>query len=123
MRPIFFSFTVLGNKLLRVKVEKDLQDDLDDQSISSDELSKTVEVGDIALVKGLRSDAGRPYNGMYGRVTSWDDSAGRFGIRLVDKKTLAVKPENLEIGLKAAEGAADKEEFFLNLRPSPESDM
>ena len=89
------NFTVLGNRVLRAKVEDDRQDETDDQSMDS-EVGKSVEVGDTVLVKGLQSETGRAYNGLYGKVSSWDSKTGRYGISLAGKM-VSVKPENLEI--------------------------
>ena len=55
---------------------------------------KNLDAGDMVLVQGLLSEAGRMLNGSYGLVESIASS--RVGVRLCGGQLKSLKPENLE---------------------------
>ena len=89
------------------------------QEVQDDErsLDDNIEVGDIAMVTGLTSEKGEGLNGYYGTVVAYNAQTKRFGIR-IKGETVALKVENLEMGMKKEEMSDEDETLLLGLRPA-----
>jgi len=51
--------------------------------------------GDLVEVSGLESEAGRDLNGQKGTITQYVEEKGRYEVRLLPRKLVNLKPENL----------------------------
>lgn len=94
-----------------------------DEQPDSDEdssLNNNIEIGDVAQITGLVSDTGVQLNERYGKVISYDPANGRFGIRLIDNRTVAIRAENLAVGMKGDELSDEDENLLLGLQPTAE---
>jgi len=53
-------------------------------------------------------------------VISYDPANGRFGIRLIDNRTVAIRAENLVVGMQGDEISDEDENLLLGLQPTAE---
>lgn len=87
------------------------------QHDSVSDLPDNIEVGDVVEIVGLTSDKGQKLNGYYAKVETWCESTHRFGVNFRGK-LLALKPENLSMGMKSEEMSASDEDMLLGLEPA-----
>ena len=90
----------------------ELQDDSD-----ADSLDNNIEIGNVAMAKGLTSERGQELNGYYGKVVTYNAQSRRFGIK-IKGDSLALKEENLEMGMKMDEMSGEDEKLLLGLQPA-----
>ena len=83
-------------------------------------LDDNVEVGDVAMITGLESEKGKLLNGRYGKVVNFDATTSRFGVRIRDGTSVAVRKHNLEMGMKQEELSDEDEQLLLSLEPTTE---
>ena len=100
------------------EAKEDEQEQETDMEESS--LDDTVEVGDVAEIVNLQTDAGKQLNGRYGKVVSYHSATGRFGVQLKDGRNVAIRAENLSMGMKEEELSEEDEKMLLSLEPAPE---
>ena len=96
-----------------IQLARDLYEKCEDDEVLPDK----VEVGDVAVIQSLTTVRGLKLNGYYGKVTSWDDATQRFAVK-VEGKTVAIKPENLGMGMKDEEMSSSDEKLLLSLKPT-----
>ena len=87
----------------------------------SESLDDNLEVGDVACICGLTSERGRALNELYGKLENYNAETDRFGVRLKCGLLVAIKSDNLEIGVKKEKLSDEDEQSLMGLVPTPET--